>query len=365
MSGIEQDGTDEILRQNELCILKTDKDKYGHDLSEMSDFLGGYIQQLSRNLTRNSEYEALHGNPMADFSMLTEVLCYAKSVMSEKCCFIPDFDSLSADIREKLKNGQYKLGESRQVENNVRAVIVDENNVRVKDVTLKKVIKDTGTIDTLRSLSVQMQLKQISQQLVAIQRELNYQTELMRGNSIRTPFFLARGYILEAQETTDDASRSRNLHKACEKLRETIGAIYGDIDVASDDLIRNTKKWLFKDKSAIKRDIRFITQDFEVLTVAVGLLAQVADYLGDKACENVALEQYRREMLEFFTEPVCKERAISMAQLIHEWCDYTDSNLNCWLKLSERVQRVLSNTTNLIAGRDVIVIALEDRQSGR
>ena len=69
---MKQHGTDEILRQNELCILKTDKDKYGHNLSEMSDFLGGYIQQLSCNLTRNSEYEALRGNPMADCSLLCE-----------------------------------------------------------------------------------------------------------------------------------------------------------------------------------------------------------------------------------------------------------------------------------------------------
>ena len=51
-----------------------------------------------------------------------------------------DFDSLSPDTKAKLQEVAYKIGESRKVEGNLRAVIVDttDQKNRVEDLTLRK-----------------------------------------------------------------------------------------------------------------------------------------------------------------------------------------------------------------------------------
>lgn len=54
-----------------------------------------------------------------------------------------------------------KIGESRQVDGNLRAVIVDEAGTRVKDVTLKEVQINPGTMEALRSITNQLQMRQI------------------------------------------------------------------------------------------------------------------------------------------------------------------------------------------------------------
>lgn len=57
---------------------------------------------------------------------------------SPKFDLVPDFASLPKDILEKYKAGKIVLGDSKQVEGNIRAVLIDvETKQRVKDVTLK------------------------------------------------------------------------------------------------------------------------------------------------------------------------------------------------------------------------------------
>lgn len=61
---------------------------------------------------------------------------------------IPDFASMPKDIQEKYGTGKLILGESEQVDGNIRAVLVDtDTKVRVKDVTFKKVEKTDVTND--------------------------------------------------------------------------------------------------------------------------------------------------------------------------------------------------------------------------
>lgn len=49
------------------------------------------------------------------------------------------FDILPVDIKTKLKKGIYTIGNPRQADGNLRAVVLDENGVRIKDISLKKV----------------------------------------------------------------------------------------------------------------------------------------------------------------------------------------------------------------------------------
>lgn len=135
--------------QKPLEILVTDEDKHGTDIACMSDFFGIYIEQLSAELSNQVMRGVVEKIPAADVQILGELVHGVDVLLSGKYGYIPDFDSLPNDVKDKLKKGIYTLGESRQVEDNVRAVVLDENGTRIKDVTLKRVLNTPDVLDYL------------------------------------------------------------------------------------------------------------------------------------------------------------------------------------------------------------------------
>lgn len=124
--------------KNTLAILITEEDKTGRDIAKMSDFFDGYIQALSTQICTTSTVEIFDAVSVADLGIINEVATYAEALMQGKYGYLPDFDSLPIEVRQILKKGIYTIGEFRQVEGNMRAIILDENGVRIKDITLKK-----------------------------------------------------------------------------------------------------------------------------------------------------------------------------------------------------------------------------------
>lgn len=169
--------SDTALVPSELHILVTDADTNGYEISKMSDFMGLYAQQLTRSLADSPFVEVVSNIPVADLGIINDVVQHAAVVARGNITLVPDFDSLPAGIKEKLKQGLYSIGDSKQVDGNLRAVIVDENGVRVKDITLKKVINNPGTLETTRSIANQMQMKQIQDTLKGIQEMQSYQLD--------------------------------------------------------------------------------------------------------------------------------------------------------------------------------------------
>lgn len=155
------------LVPSELHILVTDADTNGYEISKMSDFMGLYAQQLTRSLADSPFVEVVSNISVADLGIINDVVQHAAVVARGNITLVPDFDSLPAGVKEKLKQGLYSIGDSKQVDGNLRAVIVDENGVRVKDITLKKVINNPGILETTRSIANQMQMKQIQDTLKA------------------------------------------------------------------------------------------------------------------------------------------------------------------------------------------------------
>ena len=181
-------------------ILVTEEDKTGEDILAMSDFFGVYVDNLCESIRSCSDTSILPDIPVADIGAINEVVQCAEVVMNGTTQLIPDLDSLPFDIKKKLKDKIYKIGESRQVDGNLRAVIVDEGGNRVKDVTLKEVKINPGTLEASRSIANQMQLKQIYAKLDAIQEMQSFQIERDRDRDMRVPFLDARHYILLSQE---------------------------------------------------------------------------------------------------------------------------------------------------------------------
>ncbi|MGZ0947452.1 hypothetical protein ACXOJ3_10155, partial [Streptococcus thermophilus] len=96
-----------------------------------------------------------------------------------------DFDSLAPDTKAKLQEGAYKIGESRKVEGNLRAVIVDttDQKNRVEDLTLRKMTNNNEN-QVPSDLIAQAQLKQIYNLLLDIKENQDYQIRWERNNSI-------------------------------------------------------------------------------------------------------------------------------------------------------------------------------------
>ena len=143
----------------------------------MSNFFDAYVDQLTHELNESTATDKSDSIPVADVSIAVELLNHARMVSRAGSDFVLDFESLPTDVKDKLADGTYHLGESRQVDGNARAVILNQDEVRVKDVTAKEVARDPGRLNTVRSIANQMQLRQIYVKLQDIQEMQGYQID--------------------------------------------------------------------------------------------------------------------------------------------------------------------------------------------
>jgi hypothetical protein len=126
------------ISEQKVHILITDADTHGTEITKMSDFMGEYAKLQVSSLNNSALTSVMVDIPIADVGIINDVVQHARIVAKGDISLIPDFEHLPSDIREKLKKGIYSIGESKQVDGNMRAVILNENGTRVKDITLKK-----------------------------------------------------------------------------------------------------------------------------------------------------------------------------------------------------------------------------------
>lgn len=349
--------------EQELSILVTDADKYGSDITEMSNFFGDYVHQLSLKVSTKSMTEVVINIPVADLGIINDVVHHTEVIMKGTYGYIPDFDDLPHDIKVKFDKGLYKLGESRQVDGNMRAVILDENGIRVKDITLKRVRNNSGALETTQSIINQAQLRQIYEKLDIIQELQSYQIDRDRDRDIVTPFLNARGYILLAQTNEKPEDKYEILKKSINELTKALNAVYTDMSTVSKHLVKLTNWPIFQRRNQIQIYIEFLAQDLQLATMYVGVLLHVFDYLGDKASSTLAFERYQYVMRDFFMKSI-NQKGLSTAQLIHSNYLYNDQNRNFWYEFSREMISLLQADQGLLEGKDIYMVSLEDIDNG-
>lgn len=347
------------LVPSELNILITEADTNGHEISKMSDFMGLYAQQLIRSLTNSPFVEVVSNISVADISIINDVIQQAAVVTQGNITLVPDFDSLPTDIKEKLKKGIYTLGDSKQVDGNLRAVVIDENKVRIKDITLKKVINNPGTLETTRSIANQIQMKQIQDTLKGIQEMQSYQLDRDRDRDILVPFFDAREYILKAQNAMSIELRRENLDKASDRLTTALNGVYTDMRTSSIHLAKNTKRSLFHKQSSIDTLLANLSEDLQLVTKISGIQMQVLDALGRKKDSERVLDHYQAVMHNFITQEM-DGRGMSPMDLLHDNYHYSKDNMDCWYLFSKKLGPALEITRHAIENKDVYIVSLED-----
>lgn len=356
----------DVESKKTLVIFKTEVDRYGRDITAMSDFFDGYVQQMSLALKEQNSLELVSELPVADIGIINDVVHRADIIMKGEITLLPDFDNLPADIKTKLKKGIYKVGDSKQVEGNLRAVILDENDVRVKDVTLKKVLNNPGNIETARSIGNQMQMRQIYAKLADIQEFQTYQLEKDRDRDIIVPFLDARSLVLEAETKKTEEERVLLLKEADGKIRTALNAVYADIETTSKSFARRTNIPFLQFGNQINSYMGYLTSDMQIATKYVGVRMQLLEYMGETDTAKSVLQQYQHVMYDFLTKPVTR-KGLSTAALMHDYFPYDKSNMNCWYSFSKEMTPALESGIKTLElsmsgsyNNDVYIVSVED-----
>lgn len=358
------------LARNPLILFETDLDRYGRDITAMSDFFEGYVQQMSLALKAQSTLEIVSELPISNLGIINDVLHQADVVMRRNITLLPDFENLPPDIKSKLKKGIYKVGDSKQVDGNLRAVILDENDVRVKDITLKKVINNPGNIETARSIGNQLQMRQIYAKLADIQEFQTYQLEKDRDRDIIVPFLDARSMVLESENKELEEERVLLLREADGKIRTALNAIYADVETTSKSFARRTNIPFLQFSNQLNRYMGYLTSDFQIATKYVGVRMQLLEYLGDAKTAKLVLQQHQHVMYDFLTKPVTK-KGLSTAALMHDYFPYDKTNMNCWHTFLKEMRPVLELSIRTLElsmngedANDVYIVSVEEVNDG-
>ena len=349
-----------------LSIFKTNADKYGSDITAMSDFFDGYVQQMSLKIKEENNLEHISKLPISDIGIINDVIHQAHIITKGNITFLPDFDNLPTDIKTKLKKGIYKVGDSKQVDGNLRAVILDESDVRIKDVTLKKVLNNPGNIETVRNIGNQMQMRQIYAKLADIQEFQTYQIEKDRDRDIIVPFLDARTLILESQSKKSEDERIHLLKESEGKIRNALNAVYADIETTSKSFAKRTNIPFLQFTNQINTYMSYLTSDMQIATKYVGVRMQLLEYMGESDTSNSVLQQYQHVMYDFLTKPVTK-KGLSTAALMHNYFPYDNSNMNCWYNFSKEMTPTLESgirnlelSINENYNNNVYIVSVED-----
>lgn len=344
-----------------LEILVTKEDKHGADIALMSDFFGLYIEQLSTELSTQVVSDLFDDIPVADMQILGELVHGGDILLQGKYGYIPDFDNLPYDIKTKLKKGIYTLGESRKVEGNVRAVILDEEGTRIKDVTLKKIINTPDTLEMSRSITSQIQMRQISAKLDAIAETQSYLVDMERNNNIIKPFLNARDLILRAQNAKTLEERKQYMLEASKELTNGINASRLDLKTSSEHLAKLTRFPIFRRPDQIKAYLGYVAQDLQLTTKYVGVQMRVLDYLGDHDTSRELLGSYQMMLSDFAEKPITK-RNQSAAILMQNNSIYSDDTQDYWLKFKVDIQETVKSG-RLLQEREMVVVSIEDSKN--
>lgn len=339
-------------------------DKWTQDIFEISDPYEFLFPKYMDNqkFTELSKLFNLDGtnliNLVATGTNLKDLIFSSKKGFA----YQPDFDSLSVETKEGLKSGILKIGESKKVDGNMRAVVVDtmNSNQRVEDLTLKEVRTERDITRNLTDLAIQAQLKQIYEILLDMQETQEYQLQWDRNNSILKPFFTARTLIIEFQNTDNLDRKIELLHEASKSMEEAVSAIKSDL-ISNRNQIEMILRKPIHGKS-LQRHANFILFDINLLLKIVGMQTYI-----DLTLDNEKMARDRFESVKYifdlYSNKTIPERVnvvlsvlqrlpvldnllsnsestefFSILEIIHDNYKYSPENKNLWLIINDEMQ---------------------------
>lgn len=180
-------------------------------MDKMSNFIENYYSYFIECMGKTSINTSIVTANLKNIGIINDAISGTIKTLKNGTTLIPDFEHLPKDIKVKLKKGLYKIGESKQVNENYRPVILDENGVRVKDITLKKAVMEENSSFGIGNIKNLIQLKRINENLERIHELQYYQITRARDSAVLVPFFDARDLIQKAQTSENFIKRQEYL----------------------------------------------------------------------------------------------------------------------------------------------------------
>ncbi len=334
--GINGSDNKNAKREETLLDIFTDENLHCHNLREMNTALTRCFNALQTEI--QSDTRIL---PRLTPKLLETIGLFLRGeeLRHAEGTLVADLDALSKEILQKIKQGVYKIAESKQIDGNLRAAVVDKKGKIIKQITLKHAAGNKIVAGDLNTLAVQAAFRQITQQLECIDAGVTYLITLNRRRDFQTPFFDAVRKIIEAQNATEEADRKDRIQKAIDDLNHGLDGLYGDLD----DCIKTLKgRWI---PIASKRNLDYIADDMVYIPQYVALLSYLYNYQGKQDLAREAIKYYRDEINQFVNKQVTK--GYTAAQLLHSHYSYTEKNRDFWIDGISRIQSEMA-TLNLL-----------------
>ncbi len=340
---------------DELAILKTREELVTQDIYQMQDYLEIYIDNQKKELSKGLISD-IHISPLT-IDILAEVVNVGMSAKMNTF-YVANFDALPKEFKDGL-GSKYKLGESLKVEGDARAVLVNEHGVRVRDLTLKKVKYNPDSINSVRNILIHIQMKQIEEKLDILTEMLRYQIQRDRSRDLIEPFFKARGYIVDAQDTDDEKDRFDYLNKALDLLKSIIQSGYQDMRTCSDNIADRTRLLLFRKEKLIKTYMNYICEDVYVINKSIGLEMLIYDYMGKEKEKDNVMDEYIGFMHEFSTRPIGAQKKPAI-DIIQNNFPYNSKNNNMWFEYKEKLAKAEKYYQGIGTNTQTVFISMEE-----
>ncbi len=344
------------IPEKPLVIFKTEVDRKKNDIALMSNFFDGYINQLCLDENKSANLQIAKNITTSKIRLVKEAINKGKTLIKSDMILVPDLDNIDVEIKEKLKKGIYSIGESKQVDGNLRAVIVDENNKIKHQITLKR--QKNIQQDLSSKLEVQIQLREIFNKLIEIQEMQDYQIRLEKIRDFVNPFLRARDIIVLAEDEMDLEERKRQYLEADNYIDEALTAVYSDIEETSKQFIKSLSNPI----SGLNRKkyMKFIVEELQISTKYVGVQVQLLEYLGNEKKANWILDKYNDTMNDFFTLPRTKNK-MTLVDLFQDYYPYAKKDKNMWYNLKkEYVENIKLLNTSKNENKDIYIISINE-----
>lgn len=326
-----------VHRDNSLLDIFSEENLHCHNLREMNTSLTRRFSALQTEV--QSSAQQLRSITPGLFRAAGAFL-RGEEIRQAEGSLVADMDALSKDVLQKIKAGIYHVAESKQIDGNMRAAVVDENNQIIKQITLKYAGSNKIVAGDLNALAVQAALKQITQQLECIDAGVQYLITLKRRGDFQTPYFDAVKKIDEAKNAQNDNERNERIMSAIDDLNHGLNGLYGDLD---DCLKALGRKWI---PVASKRNLNYIAEDIVYIPQYVALLSYLYNYLGKNGLAKECILYYRDEIDRFVD--IQLPNGYTAVQLVHSHFHYVDANRDFWIDGMGRIQSEMATLKSLL-----------------
>ena len=336
-----------------LDIFKSEIDMRDPDLLKMSNFFDIYVSKLRTSVKNDSNWEFIEDTSRFIGSMVAAIK--GGFDVSDMKLFVADTSHFSRDIVEKLKNGSYHIGESREVSGNLRPAVVDDNERLVKFITLKKAVRPTEVLSDISNLTMQSSLNTITEKIDSVSRDVNLLIGLERRKNLSNPFINARDKVLSAVNSADNLTE-QYLIEADTYLMEGLNELYSDIESHMKQLAQ--LKGPFQSLKTIDSLLGYIEEDMQMIPQYVGLRIYLLNYRGLIKDANRVLGDYRYH-LESFVDRQLEGSEHTAIELIHRYYEYDENNMDFWLDQPKEILASLKTYESMLESKSEEVFYID------